>query len=107
MAKNRELLQLKDAEIKKWEERFDRSLGVALENRQPIMATLESTVDELPVVERLRPRPAADKPVPHDSEVESLLESWPWGWRNVVGYLFAGAVCSIIMMAVGMAFKLW
>lgn len=105
--KNREMLKLKDAEIKKWEERFDRTLGAALENRQPILATLESTEDELAVLGRNRPRPAADKPVPYDSEIESLVDRWPFGWRDVIGYSFAGVFYGGIVFAIGRAFRWW
>lgn len=75
-------------------------------NGVPVMATLESTVDEVTEVEKNRPRPAADVPVGGD-DVDALVDSWPWGWRDVVGYLFAGAVCSGIMMAAGRAFRMW
>lgn len=87
---NMELLQLKDAVIKKWEERFDRTLNAALDNRQPIMATLESTEDDLPVL-----------------QPNALVDSWPFGWRDVIGYLFAGIFYGGICFAIGRAFRWW
>ena len=86
----RNIVHYKDAEIKKWEGRFDRTLNAALDNRQPIMATLESTEDELPVL-----------------QPNALVDSWPFGWRDVIGYLFAGVFYGGICFAIGRAFRWW
>ncbi|MDP1814399.1 MAG: hypothetical protein Q8K92_08120 [Leadbetterella sp.] len=96
-----DLMRHKNAEIRKWEERFDRTLNAALENRMPIMATLESTVDE---VDKNTEKKAVLVNTSED-EVGALVDSWPMGWRNLIGYMFALTVSAVMLMAMIMAFK--
>jgi hypothetical protein len=84
--------ELKEEKVR-FERVFEAYMKVTSEG-QPIMATLENTVD-------------ASTTLSNQEEPNALVDTFSFGWRDLVGYLFAGAVCSGIMMAAGRAFRLW
>jgi hypothetical protein len=102
--KNQELMRLKDAEIKKWEQRFDKALDVALENGRPIVATLEHTEDTSASHSNQeksdRPRPIADVP-------NGLVDTFSFGLRDGLQMFFGAFFAFGIIVAIGKAFRWW
>ena len=102
--KNQELMRLKDAEIKKWEQRFDKALNVALENGRPIVSTLEHTEDTSASHSNQeksdRPRPIADVP-------NGLVDTFSFGLRDGLQMLFGAFFAFGIVVAIGKAFRWW
>ncbi|HLO43941.1 MAG TPA: hypothetical protein VK175_06375 [Leadbetterella sp.] len=97
-----ELEQKKNAEIKKWEERFDKALDGVLRapqppvgelNFSPIMATLESTGDDLPVLE--------------PNGTTALVDTLSFGWRDLVALWFYVVVGSGMVFMAGRAIRWW
>ncbi|MCP9764941.1 hypothetical protein EGI31_18555 [Lacihabitans soyangensis] len=113
-----ELEQWKNAEIKKWEERFDKALDGVLRapqpecrttpvgelNFSPIMATLESTGDASAPLSNQeksgRPRPTIDEPT-------AFVDTFSFGWLDSVQMLFGAIVAFGIILVVGVAFGWW